>query len=203
MLPIGIRIMSKEDGTLFYANKASLDLFNCTSFEDQVAGRTVFDFMPEVQPDGRKIVDIVREFFKADRADVEMQCLKIGGQPFVARITSCIINYEGKRASLAVMEDMTAEKEYKEMLKNTALKEQEANQLKSRFLATMSHEIRTPMNAILGVAEIQLQNESLSPETEEAFHAVYASGNLLLNIINDILDLSKIEADKLEIISAA
>ena len=75
-----------------------------------------------------------------------------------------------------------------------------ANKAKSSFLSTMSHEIRTPMNAILGVSEIQLQNESLDPSVREAISKIYTSGDLLLSIINDILDLSKIEAGKLDLI---
>jgi signal transduction histidine kinase/CheY-like chemotaxis protein/HPt (histidine-containing phosphotransfer) domain-containing protein len=70
---------------------------------------------------------------------------------------------------------------------------------KSNFLATMSHEIRTPLNAILGMTEIQMQNASHPPSTSEAFIKINNSGNLLLSIINDILDLSKIEAGKLEL----
>jgi len=73
-------------------------------------------------------------------------------------------------------------------------------QQKSNFLATMSHEIRTPLNAILGMTEIQMQDASHPPATSEAFIKINNSGNLLLNIINDILDLSKIEAGKLELI---
>jgi signal transduction histidine kinase/CheY-like chemotaxis protein/HPt (histidine-containing phosphotransfer) domain-containing protein len=72
-------------------------------------------------------------------------------------------------------------------------------QQKSNFLATMSHEIRTPLNAILGMTEIQMQNSLHPPSTSEAFLKINNSGNLLLNIINDILDLSKIEAGKLEL----
>jgi signal transduction histidine kinase/DNA-binding response OmpR family regulator len=77
-----------------------------------------------------------------------------------------------------------------------------ANSAKSDFLARMSHEIRTPMNAILGISEIQLQNKTLPPDTEEALGQIYDSGNLLLHIINDILDFSKIEAGKMEIVPA-
>ena len=76
----------------------------------------------------------------------------------------------------------------------------QANRSKSEFLATMSHEIRTPMNAILGITEIQLNNESLDPDVREALGKISASGDLLLGIINDILDLSKIEAGKLELV---
>jgi len=83
----------------------------------------------------------------------------------------------------------------------TAAKEaNDANEAKSNFLAKMSHEIRTPMNAILGIAEIQLRDENLSADTEEAIKKIYESGDVLLNIINDILDLSKIEAGKLELV---
>jgi len=77
---------------------------------------------------------------------------------------------------------------------------EQSNRSKSIFLSHMSHEIRTPMNAILGVAEIQLQKEMFSQETTESFEKIYESGDLLLNIINDILDLSKIESGKLELI---
>ena len=73
-------------------------------------------------------------------------------------------------------------------------------QQKSNFLATMSHEIRTPLNAILGMTEIQIQSAIHPPATSEAFIKINNSGKLLLNIINDILDLSKIEAGKLELV---
>ena len=74
-----------------------------------------------------------------------------------------------------------------------------ASKSKSIFLAKMSHEIRTPMNAIMGITDIQLQNEEIDPGIREAFSQIYDSGDLLLSIINDILDLSKIEAGKMEI----
>jgi len=74
-----------------------------------------------------------------------------------------------------------------------------ASRAKSAFLARISHEIRTPMNAILGITEIQLQDESIPPNIKEAFSEIYNSSDLLISIINDILDLSKIEADKMEL----
>jgi len=76
---------------------------------------------------------------------------------------------------------------------------EQSSRYKSAFLANMSHEIRTPMNAILGIAEIQLRDKKLTADAEEAFGKIYESGDLLINIINDILDLSKIEAGKLEL----
>jgi len=76
---------------------------------------------------------------------------------------------------------------------------EQSNRSKSIFLSQMSHEIRTPMNAILGIAEIHLRDETIKQVTQEAFGRIYESGDLLLKIINDILDLSKIEAGKLEL----
>jgi len=76
---------------------------------------------------------------------------------------------------------------------------EQSNHSKSMFLSQMSHEIRTPMNAILGIAEIRLRDENLSPDNEEAFGKIYEAGDLLLNIINDILDLSRIESGRLEL----
>jgi len=74
-----------------------------------------------------------------------------------------------------------------------------ANAAKSAFLAKVSHEIRTPMNAILGITEIQLRNEALPSDTRNALDKIYNSGYMLLGIINDILDLSKMESGKLEL----
>ena len=77
-----------------------------------------------------------------------------------------------------------------------------ANRAKSRFLATMSHELRTPLNAIMGFSEI-LANELMGPHSVEAYREysddIHHSGNYLLHLINDILDLSRIEAGKHEI----
>ncbi|MDR2953162.1 MAG: response regulator [Treponema sp.] len=80
---------------------------------------------------------------------------------------------------------------------------EQGSRFKSQFLSRMSHEIRTPMNAILGITEIQLQDETLPRGLRDALDRIYNSGYLLLGIINDILDLSKIEAGKLELLLAA
>ena len=75
-----------------------------------------------------------------------------------------------------------------------------ANIAKSKFLATMSHEIRTPMNVVLGIAESTLGDPSLNKPVREGLEMIHNAGDMLLHIINDLLDLSKIEAGKLELI---
>jgi signal transduction histidine kinase/CheY-like chemotaxis protein/HPt (histidine-containing phosphotransfer) domain-containing protein len=74
-----------------------------------------------------------------------------------------------------------------------------ANRSKSHFLATMSHEIRTPMNAIIGIAQMQMSRSDLPKDLAGSIDKIYTSGHSLLGIINDILDLSKIETGKLEL----
>jgi len=84
-------------------------------------------------------------------------------------------------------------------LENARLEADHANTSKSRFLATMSHEIRTPLNAIIGLTQVQLQQKELPQESFIALEKIYASGNSLLKIINDILDLSKVETGVLDL----
>ncbi|MBY0528048.1 MAG: DUF3365 domain-containing protein [Gemmataceae bacterium] len=75
----------------------------------------------------------------------------------------------------------------------------ESNRLKSDFLATMSHELRTPMNSILGFSEVLLSSGQLNEKQQRWVQNIQSSGERLLNLINDILDLAKIEAGKMEV----
>jgi signal transduction histidine kinase/CheY-like chemotaxis protein len=115
------------------------------------------------------------------------------------------VEIDGKRHVIATVEDITSRKETEGMLiieKNRADKMADeslsANKAKSQFLASMSHEIRTPMNSIIGFSDI-LAEEVSSDDHKEYVGHIQSSGNHLLQLINDILDYSKIEAGKMEV----
>ena len=201
ILPMGVRIMRTADGVLLYANEAAVKIFRGESFEGQAAGHASAQFLPEYQPDGRRSIDVYNAYIEAAATAIEIQCLKMDGTPFIARFTTCRINYQGELCSLGVVEDVTAEKEHQEKLLEIARKEHEANQAKSKFLAKMSHEIRTPMNAIIGMSELALR-EAMSHAAYEHIVTVKQAGIHLLAIINDVLDFSKIEAGEMKILSA-
>jgi len=95
--------------------------------------------------------------------------------------------------------DITALVNSRKNAEEAQFRAEAANKSKSNFLATMSHEIRTPINAILGVAQIHMQNGGLPDEYADGLNKIYSSGKTLMGIINDILDLSKIETGKMEL----
>ncbi len=103
-----------------------------------------------------------------------------------------IINY------LAIKEDITSRKATEEKLEAAKAEAEAASRYKSEFLANMSHEIRTPLNAILGFNQILLAEED-NPDKAQKLEIIRHSGETLLRLINDILDLARIESGKLEI----
>ncbi len=102
---------------------------------------------------------------------------------------------EVDKVALATL-DITELSRARARLDDALRKANSANRAKSMFLATMSHEIRTPLNAIIALSELMLGNRNLPHETTENLRTIHISGQALLRLINDILDYSKLEADK-------
>ena len=98
------------------------------------------------------------------------------------------------------IQDITAQKRIQAALERAKLDAETANRAKTEFLSSMSHELRTPMNAVLGYAQLLLQNkkEPISPRQQRQINQILKSGQHLLNLINDILDLSRIESGRVE-----
>ena len=117
--------------------------------------------------------------------------LKISGRP-VRDESGSVVGAQG------IAHDIGLEVSTREALRVARVTAEQADAAKSAFLANMSHEIRTPMTGILGTADLVLDGE-LSDDQRRSVELIVASGETLLTIINDILDLSKIEAGQLEL----
>ena len=115
---------------------------------------------------------------------------------------AALVNWDGKPASLSWMSDISQRKGIEDELIKSKDAAEFANRTKTEFLANMSHELRTPLNAIIGFAEV-IKDEMFGPVglNKYADYAgdIHSSGRHLLDLINDILDLSKLEAGKLEL----
>ena len=120
-----------------------------------------------------------------------------GGRIF--QISHIGMLFNGKKAMLEVFQDITERKQSEIELIEAKEKAEESDRLKSAFLANMSHEIRTPLNCILGFTELLSEIEVEPDQRKEYSHLIGVSGNNLLSIINDIIDISKIEAGQIEV----
>jgi len=127
--------------------------------------------------------------------------IKLGKGDFETRVP---VSSKDEMAQLAVAFNQTAQLLNQSVtdLKNAKQAAEVANQAKSSFLANMSHELRTPLNGILGYAQILNRDKNLNETQQQNIDIIYRSGEYLLTLINDILDLSKIEAGKVELNSS-
>jgi len=159
---------------------------------------------PEYQPDGvmskEKGVDLVGKALREGYSRFEWTHQKTNGELLPVEVICVRVKHKDEFTVTEYIRDLREQKAMIAEMRKAEIA-LESSKAKSDFLAKMSHEIRTPMNAILGITEIQLQDESLPRATKEALERIYNSADLLLGIINDILDLSKIEAGKLELMS--
>lgn len=129
----------------------------------------------------------------------ELAAVRADGSRFPTKETFFVIRDDrGQPMYIGeIMSDISEQKQVEMSLQLAKETAEEATRAKSRFLANMSHEIRTPLNAVLGYSQLLMTDTQLSAQQHERMHAILNAGQRLLHLINDILDLSKIEAGAL------
>ncbi len=197
--PLGIIAVRQSDGQIIYANStASKELM--LSEEELLKLKQADLFV--VHPD----IPINAESSQS----YDLRMLRGDGSSFWASVTFTELQLVKEPTYITTFTDITAKKEQEtylhrlvtqrtKELQQAKEKAETANRAKSVFLSQMSHEIRTPLNAILGFTQLLALDQDLSPSQIEALKIIQSSGNHLLKLINEILELSKIEASKIEL----
>jgi len=188
--PIGV-MMTAYDGTIKYVNIGTTELIRCS--HDELLKMNAYDFYCDTDVRNKLIKKIKRNGYVYNE-EVE---LKRADGTFGWGLMSLIPTvYEGQASILAWFADITIRKEYESKLADAKEHAERANQAKSEFLSSMSHELRTPLNAIIGFSQL-LEMDAADDDTRSNINEISKAGSHLLELINDILDLSAIESGKL------
>ena len=200
-MPMSCQVWDK-DFKKIDCNEEALRLFGFTDKQDYL--NRFHELYPEYQPDGTLSVEKAKMFvttaFENGDCGPFDWTYRMPDDTFMStEVFMKRVKYEEDYVVVGYTRDMREQKKLMESLVCAKELAEHSSRAKSVFLSQMSHEIRTPMNAILGIAEIMLRNKTVCGEAQNGFTKICESGNLLLNIINNILDFSNIDAGKLEI----
>ncbi|MBT3367371.1 MAG: response regulator [Nitrospina sp.] len=188
-----------EHGIIQTFNQGAQKLFQYN--EDEVLKQNVNMLMPE--PDRSQHDGYLKRYLSTNISNLigitrELNGLKKDGSQFRIDLALSRVELHDRIIFTGVIRDISSQKDFESALIEAKQLADEANQSKGDFLANMSHEIRTPMNGIIGLTHLAMKTE-LTPVQHDYLRKIHSSSQNLLTIINDILDVSKIEAGKIDI----
>ena len=198
-------VVVRTNKEILFMNDAFARIVGYASARDLVAQNERIGPNSGIHPDDLPmILERVRRRMAGEEAisDYEFRMLHRDGSNVWVHTLATRVDWDGQPASLSWMTDITARKRMEEELVKSKEAAEFANRTKTEFLANMSHELRTPLNAIIGFAEV-IKGEMFGPVGLNKYvdyaSDIHTSGQHLLDLINDILDLSKLEVGKLEL----
>ncbi|MDR2965038.1 MAG: response regulator, partial [Treponema sp.] len=198
--PVGLTVFD-ENFKFIDCNEAVLKIYDVTrEFYSNFFGSA--SHSPEFQPDGSssrdKAMEVIKRVMDGETMRIEWTHSLPDGQPLPVELTMTRIIRDDKYVGLGYIYDMRDQIRLKKEIETALIKTQEASRAKSNFLSVMSHEMRTPMNAIIGMTSIGKKTDSLEGKNN-ALNKIGDASSHLLGVINDVLDMAKIEANKLEL----
>ncbi|HEY8099509.1 MAG TPA: PAS domain S-box protein [Burkholderiaceae bacterium] len=205
-IPNMIFVKEAQELRFIRFNKAGEDLLGYT--REELIGKNDHDFFPKHEANffTKKDRDVLRGKELLDIPEETIHTRSMGARTLHTKKLAILDNAGNAQYLLGISEDITQRKHLEDLLqqRNAELlvakeKAEVANQAKSTFLTNMSHELRTPLNAILGYAQILAKGTQLSERQKSGLDTIRQSGEHLLNLITDLLDLSRIEAGKFEL----
>ncbi|MFO7817512.1 MAG: PAS domain S-box protein [Desulfovibrionales bacterium] len=194
-----VGIMLLRGGRIFARGNQRLAEILGYNTPDELAGSS----MRAIHLDEEKFVDFGRRFYErlshGDLIQVEYQLKRKDGSPVWCSLSGKALDpFDLDQGVIWVVDDLESRKTLEQNLLRAKEAAENANRAKSEFLANMSHEIRTPLNGILGMIQL-MQTTSLDSEQDEYVRMAHKSTKRLNRLLSDILDLSKIEAGRMEV----
>ncbi len=185
------------DGKYVSANPALAKLYGYESAAELVAAQPNFKNQLYVNSKRRQQFMSLMDLYGI-LSNFESQIYKKDGSVIWVSENARVVCDEGENLLYyeGFIKDITANKEAEIQMQEAKEAAEAANKAKSTFLANMSHELRSPLNAVIGFAQVMIRSKTLSSENQEDVEIILRSGEHLLNLINQVLDLSKIEAGR-------
>ncbi len=195
--PLGIRILDKKGNTV-YANNKFLELYGFETIEEYLSVPVEKRYTHESYLQHLKRKKIRGNGDEINEYDISIKTKN--NEVRNLRVMRKEVQWNGTNHFQVIYQDITEHKKLTEELTEAKERAEESDRLKSAFLANMSHEIRTPMNGIMGFAELLKESQNIDDKTRQEYVSlIEKSGHRMLNIINDIIDISKIESGQMKI----